>query len=34
VVDGFPRCERCVEKARRDRAREGELDPTLVDFRV
>jgi tRNA(Ile2) C34 agmatinyltransferase TiaS len=34
VVDGFPRCERCVEKARRERSEEREIDPTLVDFRV
>jgi hypothetical protein len=34
VVDGFPRCERCLEKARRERSREREGDPTEVDFFV
>jgi hypothetical protein len=34
-VNGVLRCERCVEKARRDRAREErEGDPTIVNFSV
>ena len=34
-INGILRCERCVEKARRDRAREqSEADPAKVDFVV
>jgi hypothetical protein len=33
-VDGLPRCERCVAKARRDRSRERDSDATEVSFLV
>jgi hypothetical protein len=34
-VDGMPRCERCTEKARLEKARDRpETDPTKVDFLV
>lgn len=34
-VDGVLRCERCVEKARREKASERrQADPTRVDFLV
>jgi len=32
LANGVPRCERCVEKARRERARDRETDPTEVNF--
>lgn len=33
-VDGAIRCERCADKARRERCDKEELDPTEVDFLV
>jgi hypothetical protein len=34
-INGILRCERCVERARRERAREqSETDPTEVSFLV
>jgi formylmethanofuran dehydrogenase subunit E len=34
-VNGVLRCERCAEKARRERARDrGDADPTKVDFLI
>ena len=34
LVEGMPRCERCAEKARLEKERRREEDPTRVDFLI